>query len=107
MKNLSVLILVAIASLSSLKVTAQHQGSQDTMFIKNYIAANKTAYLYAKPDSASKTKIRIPQNVMITTIQRSGKFEYGDFSVSSTKTFKGWFLISDLKGMMLTPPKDN
>ena len=80
---------------------------QDTAFIKNYIVGNKVAYLYDKPNLASKTKIKIPKNVMITTIRRSGNFEYGDFSVSSTKSFKGWFLVSDLKGIMFAPPKTN
>ena len=77
---------------------------QDTIFIKNYVC-NKTAYLYSKPNLASRTKIRIPKNVMITTINKSGDFEYGDFDVSSNKTFRGWFLKSDLQIISFAPPK--
>ena len=112
------LLLIVIISISSLKsmasqrqaltseiiFSAVRQSFQDTTFIKNYVSANKSGYLYSKPNLSSKTKIKIPQNVMITTINRNGKFEYGDFNISSTKKFKGWFLISDLKGITFTPP---
>jgi len=121
MKNLIKLFLIVTTFVFSLKSIAGERerivqkfflnslchNFQDTTFIKNYIAANKIAFLYANPNLASKTKIRIPKNVMITTIKRSGNFEYGDFSVSSTKNFKGWFLISDLQGIIFTPPKTN
>lgn len=119
MKNLIKLFLFLITSFSFLNSNAKQSENsatknlncvsyynfQDTAFIKNYLLANKIAYLYAKPNLASKTKIRIPKNVMITTINRSGNFEYGDFSVSSNKSFRGWFLISDLQGIIFTPFK--
>jgi hypothetical protein len=82
-----------------------HRKFQDTNFIKNYFTFNKNTYLYTKPNLNSKTKIKVPNNVMITTINKSGQFEYGKFNVSSTKSFRGWFLISDLQVMKLTPPK--
>lgn len=84
---------------------SSYQNLQDTDFIKNYIVGNEVAYLYTKPNLASKTKIKIPNNVGITTIKKSGNLEYGSFNVSSTKSYKGWFLISDLKSIMFTPPK--
>ena len=76
----------------------------DTIFIKNYITANKKSYLYSRPNIASKTKIKIPNDVMITTINKSGNFEYGSFSISSNKNYRGGFLVTDLKGIGLTPP---
>ncbi len=84
---------------------ASHCNFQDTNFIKNYFTFSKNTYLYTKPNLNTKTKIKVPNNVMITTINKSGKFEYGNFNVSSTKSFRGWFLISDLEVMKLTPPK--
>jgi hypothetical protein len=121
MKNLIKLFLIIITFIFFLKsiarereaivqkfsFTSLYHNFQDTAFIRNYIAANKIGFLYAKPNLASKTKIRIPKNVGITTIRRSGNFEYGDFSVSSNKSYKGWFLISDLQGIIFTPPKTN
>ena len=118
MKNLIKVFLIGLISIFSMKAIAWHKESikpensfkalrynfQDTIFIKNYVCT-KTAYLYSKPNLASKTKIKIPKNVMITTINRSGDFEYGDFSVSSNKSFRGWFLKSDLQSMFLSPPK--
>lgn len=119
MKNLIKLFAIAITCTSSLtsiaaqpeivtmKIppTSRNHNFQDTIFIKNYLRGNKVAYVYANPNATSKTKIKIPKNVMITTITRSGNFEYGSFDVSSTKTYKGWFLISDLQEIRFTPPK--
>lgn len=107
--------LISTLSLSSLsrqiKLTRQEhpptglkQGLEDTIFIRNYIC-KKTAYLYSKPSLSAKTKTKIPKTVMITTINESGDFEYGNFNVSSNKSFTGWFLKSDLQSLSFTPPK--
>ena len=112
------LLVIALIIISSLKSTAAQRQAlaseilfgadgmsfQDTTFFKSYVAANKSGYLYSKPNLSSKTKVKLPGKTMITTINRVGKFEYGDFSVSSTKKYRGWFLITDLKSITLTPP---
>jgi hypothetical protein len=85
-------------------VASQSQQLIDTVFFRNYIC-ERTAYLYLKPSLNSRTKTRIPKNVGITTINESGEFEYGSFNVSSNKSFKGWFLKTDLKRLLFTPPK--
>ena len=87
-------------------ITRPNQNLEDTIFIRNYFC-KKTAYLYSKPSLSFKTKIKIPKNVGITTINESGNFEFGNFNVSSNKTFRGWFLKSDLQSLSFTPPKTN
>lgn len=76
MKGLIKLFLIGITLIPFLNSIAGQSGAvcydfQDTTFIKNYIAADKISYLYATPNLNSKTKIRIPKNVMITTINKS------------------------------------
>ena len=106
MKKLIKPFLIGIVIIIPLFTVAQQKHKfQDTAFIKSYIPSNKISYLYSEPNVAAKTKIRIPHNIFITTIRKSGNFEYGDFSVSSTKKFKGWFMVSDLKKIVMTPPK--
>ena len=78
---------------------------QDTVFIKNYVIRNSNSYLYIKPNLKAKSKVRIPTNVTITTINKSGNFEYGNFNVSSNKSYRGWFLVTDLNGITFSPPK--
>ena len=120
MKKYIAFILIAL-SLTFLLSSVSHQNNltktenlitnpkknlEDTLFIRNYVC-KKTAYLYSKPTLSSKTKIKIPKQVGITTINESGDFEYGNFNISSNKSFRGWFLKSDLQSLSLTPPKTN
>ena len=79
----------------------------DTTFYGNYIAASKKAYLYSKPNLISKTKTKFPQKVWLNVTKKSGDFVYGEFNISSTESFKGWFRLSDLKAISFTAPKTN
>jgi hypothetical protein len=97
--------LIVIAFISPIFTFAQKQNFKDTIFIKNYFPTEKVSYLYSKPNISAKTKIKIPPKVMVTTINKSGNFEYGDFSVSSNKSYRGWFLVSHLQRVVFTPPK--
>ena len=105
--TLSVQVSKAAQYEPEVKQTALYVYLQDTAFFHNYIAATKEVYLYSNPDLTSKTKTKLPQDVALSVTKKSGDFVYGKFSISSNKSFKGWFLLSDLKEILFTAPKIN
>lgn len=118
MKRTIQITLTAFTSFSFLTVKAENFKSkfsrpeinhfnnlQDTPFYSNYTAAIENAYMYSKPDSNSKTKIKFPTDVALSVTKKSGNFVFGKFSISSNRSYKGWFLLKDLNEIRFTPPK--
>lgn len=78
--------------------------SQDESFNGNYMAKFKKVCMYSKADSTSKTKIKMSDNILLIVTKKSGEFVYGEFSVSSDKSYSGWFRLKDLTEVKMVAP---